>query len=101
MLLGSNGPLTNAPVLQARLAYDPARDFAPVAMLSRSPLTLTVGDIYYRSALSNPGGPITAGTRLYGQVDSFNSATSYGAVLEVHERDSGAYNNILGPVVIP
>lgn len=43
LLLGSNGPLTNAPVLQARLAYDPAKDFAPVAMLSRSPLTLTVG----------------------------------------------------------
>ncbi len=41
-LLGSNGPLTNAPVLQARLAYDPAKDLAPVAMISRSPLTLTV-----------------------------------------------------------
>lgn len=42
LLLGSNGPLTNAPVLQARLAYDPARDLAPVAMISRSPVTLTV-----------------------------------------------------------
>lgn len=42
LLLGSNGPLTNAPVLQARLAYDPARDFAAVGMISRSPLTLTV-----------------------------------------------------------
>lgn len=42
LLLGSNGPLTNAPVLQARLTYDPARDFAAVAMISRSPLTLTV-----------------------------------------------------------
>ncbi|MBR0658771.1 Bug family tripartite tricarboxylate transporter substrate binding protein [Neoroseomonas oryzicola] len=42
LLLGSNGPLTNAPVLQARLTYDPAKDFAAVAMISRSPLTLTV-----------------------------------------------------------
>lgn len=42
MLLGSNGPLTNAPVLQARLSYDPAADFAPIAMISRSPVTLTV-----------------------------------------------------------
>ena len=42
LLLGSNGPLTNAPVLQARLAYNPARDLAAVAMISRSPLTLTV-----------------------------------------------------------
>lgn len=51
LLLGSNGPLTNAPVLQARLAYDPARDFAPVAMISRSPVTLSVrADSPWRSA---------------------------------------------------
>ncbi len=42
LLLGSNGPLTNAPVLQARLSYDPAADFAPISMISRSPVTLTV-----------------------------------------------------------
>lgn len=42
LLLGSNGPLTNAPVLQARLPYDPERDFAAVAMISRSPVTLSV-----------------------------------------------------------
>jgi tripartite-type tricarboxylate transporter receptor subunit TctC len=50
LLLGSNGPLTNAPVLQARLPYDPARDFAPVAMISRSPVTLSVrADSPFRS----------------------------------------------------
>ena len=42
LLLGSNGPLTNAPVLQARLPYDLERDFAAVAMMSRSPVTLSV-----------------------------------------------------------
>ena len=42
LLLGSNGPLTNAPVLQARLPYDPERDFAAIAMISRSPVTLAV-----------------------------------------------------------
>jgi tripartite-type tricarboxylate transporter receptor subunit TctC len=42
LLLGSNGPLTNAPVLQARLPYDPERDFAAIAMISRSPVTLSV-----------------------------------------------------------
>ncbi|MGK7871116.1 Bug family tripartite tricarboxylate transporter substrate binding protein [Falsiroseomonas sp. E2-1-a20] len=42
LLLGSNGPLTNASVLQARLSYDPAADFAPISMISRSPVTLTV-----------------------------------------------------------
>ena len=42
LLLGSNGPLTNNPVLQARMPYDAAADFAPIALLTRSPLTLTV-----------------------------------------------------------
>ena len=42
LLLGSNGPLTNAPVLQARLPYDPERDFAAVAMISRSPVLALV-----------------------------------------------------------
>jgi tripartite-type tricarboxylate transporter receptor subunit TctC len=44
LLLGSNGPLTNAPVLQTRLSYDPASDFAPISMISRSPVTLAVRD---------------------------------------------------------
>jgi len=42
LLLGSNGPLTNNPVLQAQIPYDVERDFVPVAMMSRSPLTLSV-----------------------------------------------------------
>ena len=50
LLLGSNGPLTNAPVLQARLPYDLERDFAAVAMISRSPVTLSVrADSPFRS----------------------------------------------------
>ena len=50
LLLGSNGPLTNAPVLQARLPYDPEKDFAAVAMISRSPVTLSVrADSPFRS----------------------------------------------------
>ena len=49
LLLGSNGPLTNNPVLQARLPYDAERDFAPIAMISRSPVTLSVrADSPYR-----------------------------------------------------
>jgi tripartite-type tricarboxylate transporter receptor subunit TctC len=42
LLLGSNGPLVNNPVLQARMPYDATADFQPVALLSRSPLTLSV-----------------------------------------------------------
>jgi hypothetical protein len=64
-------------------------------------LTLTLNDSYYRPEQSNPGGPIVAGTQLYAQVDSFNSNGNSGAVRESHERDGGAYNNILGPVVAP
>lgn len=42
LLLGSNGPLTINPVLQPRLPYDVEAELAPVALLSRSPLTVTV-----------------------------------------------------------
>ncbi len=64
-------------------------------------LTLTPGDAYYKANLSNPGAAITAGTQLYAQADSFNASSSYGAVLETHERDGAAYNNILGPIAAP
>ena len=42
LLLGSNGPLVNNPILQPRMPYDSPGDFAPIGMVSRSPLTLTV-----------------------------------------------------------
>jgi hypothetical protein len=60
-------------------------------------LTLTIGGPYYSPANSNIGGPLTPGTPVYAQVDSFNGSTTYGAVLENHEIAGGAYNNITGP----
>jgi tripartite-type tricarboxylate transporter receptor subunit TctC len=42
ILLGSNGPLVNNPILQPRMPYESPGDFAPIGMVSRSPLTLTV-----------------------------------------------------------
>lgn len=42
ILLGSNGPLVNNPVLQPRMPYESPADFAPIGLVSRSPLTLTV-----------------------------------------------------------
>jgi hypothetical protein len=42
ILLGSNGPLVNNPILQPRMPYESPDDFAPIGMISRSPLTLTV-----------------------------------------------------------
>jgi hypothetical protein len=61
-------------------------------------LTLRLGDAHYWSELSSLGGPILAGTSLYAQVDSADALTTYGGVLESHERAGGAYNNISGPV---
>jgi uncharacterized repeat protein (TIGR01451 family) len=71
-------------------------DALPLAPGAR--LTVSLGDIYYRPLLSNPGDAVAAGTQLYAQVDSFNSNGANGAVLETHEREGAAYNNILGPV---
>jgi len=64
-------------------------------------LTLTIGDLYYNSAVSDFDGAIPAGTELYAQVDSANTTTDYGAVLENHEATNSLYNNITGPVTAP
>ena len=61
-------------------------------------LTLMVGDRFYRTDYSNPGGPIVAGTVLYAHVDAINTQTIYGGVDERHERLGLPYNNILDPV---
>jgi tripartite-type tricarboxylate transporter receptor subunit TctC len=37
LLVGSNGPLTVNPFVQAKLSYDPLKDFAPVALTSYVP----------------------------------------------------------------
>jgi tripartite-type tricarboxylate transporter receptor subunit TctC len=42
IFLGSIGNLTFLPVLQAKLPYDPVRDFAPVTLLATSPFILVL-----------------------------------------------------------
>jgi tripartite-type tricarboxylate transporter receptor subunit TctC len=42
LLVGSNGPLTVNPFVQAKLGYDPLKDFAPVALTSYVPHCLAV-----------------------------------------------------------
>ncbi len=37
-----NGPLTSSPYLYTRLPYDPAKDFAPIALIGTSPLVWVV-----------------------------------------------------------
>ena len=57
-------------------------------------LTLRTGDAYYRPEYSRQTAPIATGTSLFAQVDSYNADTTYGAALESHEANGGAYNNI-------
>jgi hypothetical protein len=59
-------------------------------------LTLRPGDRFYSPGHSRQLAPLTASTRLYAQVDSYNQSTSFGAVLERDEIDGGPYNNIAG-----
>lgn len=42
LLLGSNGPITVNPAVQQNLGYDPLRDFVPIGLFVRTPLTFTV-----------------------------------------------------------
>ncbi len=56
-------------------------------------LTLTLNSPFYDTQNSRFNGTIPAGA-LYVQVDSANTATTYGAVLETHEATGGTYNNI-------
>lgn len=42
LLVGSNGPLTVNPFIQAKMPYDPLKDFAPVAMVGYVPHVLVV-----------------------------------------------------------
>jgi hypothetical protein len=62
-------------------------------------LTLTSGDQYYWPSLSHFNVPIPAGALIYTQVDSAHSDTDYGGVMETHEKISGYYNNISGPLI--
>jgi hypothetical protein len=44
VILGDVGCMSMAPGLYTKLPYDPLRDFAPVSLVGRSPLVLTVGE---------------------------------------------------------
>jgi CSLREA domain-containing protein len=55
-------------------------------------ITLTVGGPYYQAAYSSPRFP--SGAQVYAQVDSVDTLTDYGGVLESNET-----NNVAGPVI--
>lgn len=101
LLAGSNGPITVNPLVQARLPYEPLRDFLPIALVNLVPLVLMVtndtraASIQEAVALSKaPAGSFTTGTPGAGStahltLDLFNSST--GAMLvHVPYRGGGA-----------
>ena len=57
-------------------------------------ITLRPYDQYYSARRSEWANRIAAQTKLYVQADAYNLATSYGAVLELHEAFNFEYNNI-------
>ena len=63
-------------------------------------ITLTLGDALYWPDLSKFSGSLPPGTPVYVQVDSANTNTTYGGVLESHEASGGAYNNVAGPIPV-
>jgi hypothetical protein len=77
------------------LVWGVTTDLAPGQVL-----TLTFGDAYYTSTYSAITWPLAEGVEVYAQVDAWNPDTSYGAVLETHEDSGGAYNNVVGPVLV-
>ena len=44
LFVGSNGPLTVNPFVQAKLGYDPLKDFAPIALTSYVPHVIILSD---------------------------------------------------------
>jgi hypothetical protein len=81
------------PLLSAQGATWGVREsLLPLAPGAR--LTLTVGDAAYRADLSRMPARLGAGTQLFAQVDSANTLSSYGGVLETHEVTDAPYNNI-------
>jgi tripartite-type tricarboxylate transporter receptor subunit TctC len=53
LLVGSNGPLTVNPFVNANLKYDPIKDFAPVALTSYVPHGIVVGKAVEAKSLAD------------------------------------------------
>ncbi|MBR0649415.1 tripartite tricarboxylate transporter substrate binding protein [Roseomonas terrae] len=102
LLIGSNGPLSVNPVVQARLPYDATRDFAPVAMAMEVPHCLVVrADAPYRTVADVVAASRAAGGEALGigtagvasathlSLESFKAATG-ARLLHVPYRGGGA-----------
>ncbi|HOU13524.1 MAG TPA: hypothetical protein PKZ84_10440 [Anaerolineae bacterium] len=83
--------------------WDPIAPYGAAWGVDREALPINPGqsrelflyDIYYKTNYSRLPVALRAGDILYVQVDSFNAATTYGAILENHEMSGQPYNNIV------
>jgi len=101
VLVGSNGALTNNPLLMKSLPFDPARDFAPIGLGFRTPNMLVVSPklpvasltefIAYAKARPGQASCASAGTGTTNHllIELLNAATGAGLV-HVPYRSSGA-----------
>jgi tripartite-type tricarboxylate transporter receptor subunit TctC len=101
VLAGSNGPITVNPLVQARLPYEPLRDFMPVALVNAVPLVLMVTNGSRASTIAEvaafsrmePGSFTTgtpgAGSTAHLTLELFNSAAG-ASLVHVPYRGGGA-----------
>jgi tripartite-type tricarboxylate transporter receptor subunit TctC len=102
LLVSSSGGLTTNPILMKNLAYDPAKDFEPIALLGSFPLVVTVPASL---PVKNFAELVQfAKTRKDGKLDNGTPTTSFVLVAEtLAERTGIKFNHVLykgsGPVV--
>ena len=90
LLLGSNGPVTVNPQVQANLGYDPLRDFAPIGLICRTPQVVAVHKAFPARSLAEfiakgreAPGRITVGSSgtasiSHLSIEMFNAMTGAG-----------------------
>ncbi|MBN2393426.1 MAG: DUF11 domain-containing protein, partial [Anaerolineae bacterium] len=87
--------------------WDPIAPYGAAWAVDREALPILPGeshilylyDPYYSYNYSRLPVALRAGDIIYVQVDSYNGATNYGAVLEDHEISGGEYNNIVRLII--
>jgi len=99
LLSGSNGPLTVNPFVQAKLGYDPLKDFAPIGMTSLVPHALivhasvparSVQELVALSRTEQVGvGTSGLGSATHLTLERFNAATG-AKLLHVPYKSGGA-----------
>ena len=99
LLVGSNGPLTINPFVNANVTYDPLNDFAPVAMISYVPHVLIVSNTLNLQSVADlialsKTRPINLATSGFGSathmtVERFKQATG-AAITHVPYKSGGS-----------